>query len=55
MMAYLENQNSNRLRSYEACPGLLKEHAGIEEPILANATHLHAHIGFSALYVTCRW
>lgn len=31
----LEQFNNNRLRSYEADPGLLKEHSGIEEQVLA--------------------
>jgi superfamily II DNA or RNA helicase len=31
----LEEFNTNRLRSYEADPGLLKEHFGIEETVLA--------------------
>jgi superfamily II DNA or RNA helicase len=33
--AFLEQLNSKRLRSYEADPGLLKEHFGIEETVLA--------------------
>ena len=35
MDAFLEQLNSNRLRSYDADPGLLKEHFGIEEAVLA--------------------
>jgi superfamily II DNA or RNA helicase len=33
--AFLDKLNSKRLRSYEADPGLLKEHFGIEETVLA--------------------
>jgi hypothetical protein len=33
--AFLEQLNSKRLRSYDADPGLLKEHFGIEETVLA--------------------
>lgn len=35
MKAFLEQLNSKRLRSYDADPGLLKEHFGIEETVLA--------------------
>lgn len=35
MDAFLEQLNSKRLRSYDADPGLLKEHFGIEETVLA--------------------
>lgn len=35
MKAFLEQLNSKRLRSYDADPGLLKEHIGIEETVLA--------------------
>ena len=35
MDAILEQLNSKRLRSYDADPGLLKEHFGIEETVLA--------------------
>ena len=35
MDAFLEKLNSKRLRSYGADPGLLKEHFGIEETVLA--------------------
>lgn len=35
MDAFLEQLNSKRLRSYGADPGLLKEHFGIEETVLA--------------------
>lgn len=35
MDAFLQQLNSKRLRSYEADPGLLKEHFGIEETVLA--------------------
>jgi superfamily II DNA or RNA helicase len=33
--AFLEELNNKRLRSYDADPGLLKEHFGIEETVLA--------------------
>lgn len=33
----LEQLNNKRLRSYDADPGLLKEHFGIEETVLAGA------------------
>ena len=33
--AALQQFNNNRLRSYEADSGLLREHAGIEETVLA--------------------
>jgi hypothetical protein len=33
--AFLEALNHKRLRSYDADPGLLKEHFGIEETVLA--------------------
>jgi superfamily II DNA or RNA helicase len=33
--AFLEQLNSKKLRAYEADPGLLKEHFGIEETVLA--------------------
>lgn len=35
MKTYLEQLNDKRLRSYDADPGLLKEHFGIEETVLA--------------------
>lgn len=35
MKAFLEQINAKRLRSYDADPGLLKEHFGIEETVLA--------------------
>lgn len=35
MKTFLEQLNSKRLRSYDADPGLLKEHFGIEEAVLA--------------------
>lgn len=35
MDTFLEQLNSKRLRSYDADPGLLKEHFGIEETVLA--------------------
>ncbi|MCC5870279.1 MAG: DEAD/DEAH box helicase family protein [Gammaproteobacteria bacterium] len=35
MRAFLEELNQQRLRSYDADPGLLKEHFGIEETVLA--------------------
>lgn len=35
MRDFLERLNDKRQRSYEADPGLLKEHAGIEETVLA--------------------
>lgn len=35
MDAFLEQLNSKRLRSYDADPGLLNEHFGIEETVLA--------------------
>lgn len=35
MNAFLEQLNKKRLRSYDADPGLLKEHFGIEETVLA--------------------
>ena len=35
MKAFLEQINDKRLRSYDADPGLLKEHFGIEETVLA--------------------
>lgn len=35
MQTFLEQLNDKRLRSYDADPGLLKEHFGIEETVLA--------------------
>ncbi len=35
MKAFLDELNNKRLRSYDADPGLLKEHFGIEETVLA--------------------
>lgn len=35
MKTFLEQLNARRLRSYEADPGLLREHFGIEETVLA--------------------